>query len=300
MNCLVVGCGSIGTRHASVLEQMGHMVSVVSERHQVWPRFKTVADALSAQKIEYVVISNRTCDHYQTLMELIDLGYSGLILVEKPLFDTIKPLPAMNFNNVFVGYHLRFNPIVQEIFNTAKNRRIHSIQAYVGQYLPEWRPGKDYKKSYSASRIQGGGALRDLSHELDYITWIAGKCQRIAAIGGTFGNLDVDSDDIYCLLMETEQCPAVVLQMNYLDRKLRREIIINLDEFSIKADLAQNTMEINNDIKYIEAHRNQNFMSLHHAVLSGYSDKVCNFEQGFEIVRLIQRAETAVDTGTWQ
>ena len=116
MNCLVVGCGSIGSRHASILEQMGHEVGVVSKRHQTWPRFETVADALSQKKIEYVVISNRTCDHYQTLLQLIDLSYGGSILVEKPLFETIHPLPAMNFSNVFVGYHLRFHPIIKEIF----------------------------------------------------------------------------------------------------------------------------------------------------------------------------------------
>jgi predicted dehydrogenase len=279
---------------------MGHRVSVVSKHQRTWPHFDTVADALNRNKIEYAVISNRTCDHYQTLLQLIDLGYCGPILVEKPLFETIHRLPAIHFNNVFVGYHLRFHPFIQKIFATVNSHRIISIQAYVGQYLPEWRTGIDYRNSYSASRSQGGGVLRDLSHELDYVTWIAGECQRIAAIGGTFGELDIDSDDVYCLLMETKRCPSAVIQMNYLDRKFRREIIINLEGISIKADLVGNTLEVNNDIRRFDISWEQVFMSLHRAVLSGHSDSVCTFEQGLEVVRLIQRAEIAVETGTWQ
>ena len=34
-----------------------------------------------------------------------------------------------------------------------------TLRAEVGQYLPDWRPGTDYRTGVSASRDQGGGAL---------------------------------------------------------------------------------------------------------------------------------------------
>ena len=37
--------------------------------------------------------------------------------------------------------------------------------------------------------------LRDLSHELDYMTWLFGPCRRVAALGGRFGPLAIDSDE---------------------------------------------------------------------------------------------------------
>ena len=41
-------------------------------------------------------------------------------------------------------------------------------------WLPDWRPGRDYRESYSA-RADEGGALRDLVPELDYATALLGR-----------------------------------------------------------------------------------------------------------------------------
>ena len=35
-------------------------------------------------------------------------------------------------------------------------------------------------------------------------------------VGGHYSSLVGDSDDIFCLLLKLERCPAVVLQMNYI------------------------------------------------------------------------------------
>ena len=38
---------------------------------------------------------------------------------------------------------------------------------------------RNYKLSYSSSKNKGGGALLDLSHELDYVQWLFGKISKI-------------------------------------------------------------------------------------------------------------------------
>jgi len=114
-----------------------------------------------------------TCNHYNSFMELNESGYSGKLLIEKPVFLEPCPIPQSGFEKVFVAYNLRFHPVIQKLHEFVKGKEVYSIQAYVGQYLPDWRPGTDYSKCYSASKAQGGGVLRDLSHELDYINWIA-------------------------------------------------------------------------------------------------------------------------------
>jgi hypothetical protein len=62
-----------------------------------------------------------------------------------------------------------------------------TVSAYVGQDLRDWRPGRDHRTTASATQQAGGGVLRDLSHELDYLLWLFGPWQRVAALGGAYG-----------------------------------------------------------------------------------------------------------------
>lgn len=300
MNCLIIGYGSIGVRHASILKKMGHSVHIVSKKNvKDFPCNKTIGKALKSKRIDYVIISNETYKHYESLLELRELGYSGKILIEKPAFSELHTLNDAALNNVFVAYNLRFHPVVQKICTLLKEKQVYSIQAYSGQYLPDWRPGTDYTKCYSASKALGGGVLRDLSHELDYINWIAGAWKRVTAIGGKFNDLQIDSADVFVLLLEMENCPVASVQMNYLDRKARREIIINLKDHSIKADLILNNLEINGEVEKFEVERNLTYILQHESILSGHYDHVCTFDQGMEVLKLIHAAEVAADKQVW-
>ena len=113
MKALVIGYGSIGIRHARLLTSLGCEVAVVSSRDVEFPaHYHTLADALS-WKPEYVVIANRTSQHYKTLTELAELGFTGTVLIEKPLFHEEEEFPRQEFKRAFVGYNLRFHPILQ-------------------------------------------------------------------------------------------------------------------------------------------------------------------------------------------
>ena len=55
------------------------------------------------------------------------------------------------------------------------NDNLLSVNIYAGSYLPQWRKNSNYIKSYSAFKNKGGGVELDLSHEIDYVTWLFGK-----------------------------------------------------------------------------------------------------------------------------
>lgn len=297
---LVVGYGSIGARHARLLVELGCHTAVVSRRKIDFPVvYLRLAEALLAEQPEYVIIANETSQHHDTLLNLAQLGYTGTVLVEKPLFSNWVELCSLPFRKVFVAYNLRFHPILQRLKTLLEGEQILSVQAYAGQYLPDWRPGSDYRTSYSASAEQGGGVLRDLSHELDYLLWMLGKWERVSALGGHLSTLEITSDDIFALMLVTPACPVVMLQLNYLDRLTRRTVLINTSKHTFEADLIKGTITIDRGIESITVGRDDTYRAMHEAILTGNTGSPCTLDEGFETLRLVEAAELAAKNGEW-
>lgn len=297
---LVIGYGSIGARHARILKELGCATAVVSKRTVDFPRiYSDLGHALAEHAPDYVVIASATSNHQPTLSTLAALGYLGTVLVEKPLFDHAQSLPMHAFRLAAVAYNLRFHPIIRRLRDWLAGEDILSVQAYVGQYLPDWRPGTDYRRSYSASSEQGGGVLRDLSHELDYLTWMLGDWTRLVALGGHVSPLEITSDDVFSLLMTTERCPIVSVQLNYLDRRVRRRIVINTARHTLEADLVQGTITIDRDVEVVAAERDATYRDMHKALLGGRSDVACSLHEGLGILHLIDAAELSTQRQEW-
>ncbi|MCK9276308.1 MAG: Gfo/Idh/MocA family oxidoreductase [Syntrophales bacterium] len=302
MKALVIGYGSIGLRHANILEKLGCHVAVMSRRIIDFnPCFNDIPTALHSFHPEYVVVANRTSEHFDTIKALAEYGFNGYLLVEKPLFETPADLPANDFSLFAVAYNLRFHPVLVRLKKFMSSTSIKPITAdiYAGSYLPEWRPGRDYSRSYSAKKNEGGGVLRDLSHELDYVYWLFGQWLRLTAMGGHFSTLDIETEDACSLLMETLHCPLVSIHMNYLDRIPRREIIMNSDRHTVKADLINNTFSINNSPEVFAVNRDDTYCRQHQCILEGRSKELCTAEEALETVYTIKAAEKAIYMNCW-
>lgn len=300
MKALVIGYGSIGSRHARILDELGCRVGVVSSRNvPVEPRFASIAEAMRAFAPDYAVIATETARHAEGIGELAEAGFRGTLLVEKPLFHQADRLAQHPFEGAFVAYNLRFHPILQRLRELLQQETIISVQAYVGQYLPLWRPDRDYRTGYSADGSAGGGVLRDLSHELDYLNWLLGGWRKLTALGGRFSGLEITSDDVFALMMTTSRCPIVSVQLNYLDRVGRRRIIVNCAESTIEADLVAGQVLVNNEREDFRVERDDTYREMHRALLGGRCRDVCTFNEGLEVVRMIGAAEQAIEEGEW-
>lgn len=300
MKALVVGYGSIGSRHVRLLRDLGCDVAVVSRRAiEHAPCYPTLLSALKAQQPEYVVIASRTHEHAATMEALVAGAFRGVVLVEKPLYESPRVLPRHAFKNLYIAYNLRFHPVVQAAREFLRGQRVISTHAYVGQYLPGWRPATDYRRSYSARRAEGGGVLRDLSHELDYVQWLLGPWRSLTAMGGHHSNLEIDSDDVFALQMVTARCPVVTVNMNYLDRVGQRRLVINTDAHTLRADLMAGTLEVDGEPRRFEVGRDETYVRQHQAVLAGDESTLCSAEEGLEVVRLIDAAERAAAGKIW-
>jgi predicted dehydrogenase len=292
MKTLVIGYGSIGMRHTEVLSNLGCTVSIVSKRKLNIERcYLNIKEAIDEEEPEYIVIATKTHEHISRLIEIKQLGFKGPILIEKPLSNNFENIPEGVFNNVFVAYNLRFNPLIHRLFEEIQGEYIISAQAYVGQYLPSWRPNRDYRKTYSSKKVEGGGVLRDLSHELDIMNWLLGGWRQITAIGGHFSKLEIDSDDVFSLMLEMKKCLVSTVQLNYLDRATRRDIIINTNNHVFRVDLIKNIFQKDSDEFPLEFDTNYSYRMQHKAIMDNNDFYLCNFESGKDVMSLIDAAE---------
>ena len=69
-----------------------------------------------------------------------------------------------------------------------------SARAICSSYLPEWRPGTDYRRTYAALAGAGGVKL-DLIHELDYLLTRFGLPERSCLLDGQLSHLELKSVD---------------------------------------------------------------------------------------------------------
>ena len=297
----MIGYGSIGARHARILSQcLGCDTAVLSSRDVDFALvYRHLDEALIRHEPNYVVIANQTSLHHETLSHLAIAGFDGRVLIEKPIFETVRSPPARSLMRVAVAYNLRFHPLIRKLRELVAGLNILSVNAYVGQYLPMWRPNEDYRKSYSASRIHGGGVLRDLSHELDYLSWLFGDLNSMTALGGHLSSLEIDSEDLFVLLAQTSKCAVMSVQMSYLDRTATRRVIVNTQDHTIEIDLIGGILCVDGVIEIISVERDFSYVEMHRSYLYGQPSELCSVEEGVRVLEMIERLELANRTKAW-
>jgi hypothetical protein len=300
MRALIVGYGSIGQRHAEVLKNMGLDVAVVSRREiDGIARYPDLATGLDNWAPGYVVIASRTSEHLGDLKVLAACGYDGILLVEKPPLNDSATLPPGLPDKSFAAFNLRFHPAVQALRDALRGEPAFSMNAYVGQYLPDWRPGTDYRQSYSAQKEVGGGVLRDLSHEIDLANWLFGPWRQLTAAGGQLSNLEIDSDDVFSLIIEMESCPVAAISMNYLDKQVTRGMTVHTEAGTFKIDLVNAIFTANEKSERYDVGRNDTYIAEHHAILNDRTDMLCRLDQSADVMGMILAAESASRDRIW-
>jgi predicted dehydrogenase len=97
-----------------------------------------------------------------------------------------------------------------------------SVQAEVGQYLPDWRKGTNYKEGMSAKISLGGGVMLDLIHEFDYLSWLLGPFQTIFGLNKQSEALGIETEAISVNIFETTSGVLGTLSLDYLQKDLNR------------------------------------------------------------------------------
>ncbi len=206
----VIGLGSIGSRHARNLIALGHEVLGYDPREagpdELWDRGPTPqAVVLGSAAVVVASPSSLHADH-----ALLALEHRRPVLVEKPLAVApedarkIAARAAREGVTCGVAMNLRFHPAtraLRALLSDGELGQIRVARVWCGSDLRSWRPGSDYRESYSARSELGGGVVRDCIHELDYITWLLGPCVSVTAETATVSDLEIDVEDVGLALL---------------------------------------------------------------------------------------------------
>ena len=299
MKVLLIGYGSIGKRHFEILNSLAHITSIDIVTKQEVKNTKVFSKLSKVKYInsyDYFIIASQTSKHYEQLKTICAQVKNKKILVEKPLFDRCNKIFECH-NVLFTAYNLRFHPVLEKLKALLKDEHVYYVNIICGQYLPTWRPEQDYRKSYSADINQGGGVLRDLSHELDYITWLFGDIKKIDSINTKISDLEINSDDIFTAIAVTENKSIINLTIDYISKISMRRMVVHTKEHTIEADFVNHSIIIYDKKYHIKTlnieqkDRNYTYLKMHQSILSDNYEKVCNFTEGMKIVELIEKIE---------
>ncbi len=221
MRYLIVSLSGIGRRHLRNLRALRPDAQIaVLRQHAPLEngevpegadlQFATLEQAL-AFRPDAAIIAGPATTHLGAALPLAQAGVH--LLIEKPLAGSLEGVDALvahckkNALVLMIGYNLRFSPSLGEVRRLIAVGAIGPIlgaRAEVGQYLPDWRPGSDYRASVSARRLLGGGVILELSHEFDYLYWMFGLPARVTAHGGQYSQLEIDVEDMVEVTLEYE------------------------------------------------------------------------------------------------
>lgn len=298
MRVLIVGMGSIGIRHQRVLQALGHDVCTLSRHQNVSDRNEhDLTKALDIFEPEYIVIANKTSEHFSTLEKILSLGFKAPILVEKPLFEGNRILGHPK--NVFVGYNLRFHPLLESIHKTFGRSDVLHASAYVGQHLSLWRKGVNHLESYSSHKNQGGGVLRDLSHEIDYLNWLIGPFRRVLGTVEKIGDVTIDSEDCVQALLESVHGARATIQLNCLDFVQQRRLTVTTKQQTAVADFITGEVQTQNGRERFSVERDDTYRAMHSNILSGKETKACSYADGVVVLKIIEAIDLSAKKKSW-
>lgn len=288
---LIIGYGSIAKKHESILKNMGLTVLIVSKQQGV-NAYKTLEAAFSEHTFDLVLICNETNKHITSFQNLIKLGFTKTLFIEKPIFEKVYPIPPNHFENIFIGYNLRFHPVVEKIKNLISDKGIVNATFHVAQDLNQWRPNRKTTETYSAKKASGGGALRDLSHEIDLMNWLLGTGEvRSAKIKNSGHIQGMDCEDTADLVFQTPKCKKVEIHLDMVNPIATRFIEIQLKDEKIYGDLILNEIKVGTSIEKTQNITNITYQKMFEEIVYNSPKSLATLENGLTVLKQIEMIE---------
>ena len=253
---LVVGAGNISKKHIAnikILKKNSTVLNLSSSGRDIDPQsnkadyFLKNFDEIQQHKLNAVIIASPATFHLKHALFFSALNIP--LLIEKPLSDSMTRYEEASHiltdinKKICIAYNLRFlnsMNFFKDFLDKNLLGKVYSIQSEVGQNLINWRPNKKYKDTVSSSKKLGGGVLLELSHELDYLTWIFGDIESVYCKLTNTNHFDIDVEDNIDSIIQTKSGQSINLHMDFLQNKTTRKCKVIGEKGTLNFNILEN------------------------------------------------------------
>ena len=282
MKILILGCGSIGNRHARNLKSLGIKEIILCDKDH--RRLKSLGNEIGTKllytdfkkavkehpKISAAIICTPSAYHITPAIYFAKNRIN--LFIEKPLSNTMNNVKFFsetvrkNKLIVMIGHSLMFEEgfvIIKSLLEKNTIGKVYFVTYPQGQFLPDWHPYADYRVEYSARKEFGGGALLTLtSHTFYVIEWLFGKIKSLhGSIIDRVGTLEINVDDCALLLLKTTENVIVQTLNNFTARIPHHKIMIEGKTGRLEFDFVEKkvtVIQLNKKPKVIQTTKDNN------------------------------------------
>lgn len=220
MRISVIGTGSIGRRHIGNFLSLGVQVTAFdvdpSARERARGMFPAAAFVESFERAldraNGVVICTPPDSHVAIGREALAAG--AHLMIEKPIAHTLDGVEALlktcdaAKRVVLTAYNWRYWPPMHKVQEFLKQDRIGKVLVARTEYsydVTQRYQGKPARQFYMSIAAQGGGAILDESHAMDYMRWHLGEAAEVFAVVDHISSLDQETDDVCELIVKFQR-----------------------------------------------------------------------------------------------
>jgi predicted dehydrogenase len=322
---VVVGLGNIALRHRRNLKLLFPEIFIIAvpasgkvtnQNIQFADQITSNLDEVLRDGVDLAIVASPAPFHASHTKPLLLAGIPTLI--EKPVTsnsqDAYKLMKTYEetHTSVAVGYCLRYMPSsikIKELLDQKIIGSIYNAFVDIGQYLPDWRPSKDYRDSVSAKISLGGGALLELSHEIDYIQWLLGSMKVHYAQLRSSSELNLEVEELVDLVLVSDIGTVCNVHLDLLQKKASRSCSFIGEKGRLDWDLLSNRITLHTGegsvVLFDETDWDSNQMHL--SLLTDFLDLVAgrknssiDLEQATKTVELIEDIKSCAIHGVKQ
>jgi len=310
---IIVGLGNIALRHRRNLKILFPEVLIIAvpasgrisnQNIEFADQIILTLEEAIKEKVDVAIVASPAPFHVIHAKLLLLAGIPSLI--EKPVTSNSQDAQELirihkkTNTPTAVGYCLRYMPSsvkMKELLGQNIIGSVYNAFVSVGQYLPDWRPLKDYLDSVSAKKSLGGGALLELSHEIDYIQWLLGSMEVQYAQLRSSSELNLDVEDLVDVILISDVGTVCNIHLDFLQKKEHRSCSFIGETGRLDWDLLSNTIMLHasngSEVLFSEVgwDSNQMYLSLLIDFLdlaAGCKNSSTNLEQATKTVELIE------------
>ena len=309
----VIGLGNISKRHRKNLKMLHpeakiYALSASGRKPKEFVEFAdeiliSLGDLIKCNP-KMVIVASPATYHAEHAIPLIKAGIP--VLIEKPVSantldsQNIIDVAAKNKVPVAIGYCLRYLSSTKYLKKELEKNiigNLYNVFIEIGQYLPDWRPSKNYRDCVSARAELGGGALLELSHELDYAQWLLGAFTPVHVVLRSSKELGLNVEDSADILALNKQDTVISIHLDFLQKKAHRKCRLLGSKGSIEWDLINNQIILITDTAEQlvfdgkDWNRNQMYLDMlldFESLIAGEDNSCITVKEAHNTIRLIE------------